>query len=44
MNTFLFLLFLYVGVLIVYLFTPYPTIIKKYPQLDQFKNHFENNL
>lgn len=38
MNNFLFLLYLYIGVFLVYIFTPYPELIQKYPQLDQFKN------
>jgi hypothetical protein len=41
MNNFLFLLYLYIGVFFVYVLTPYPEIVKKFPQLDQFKN-FKN--
>ena len=37
MNNFLFLFYLYIGVFLVYIFTPYPELIRKYPQLDQFK-------
>ena len=39
MNSFLFLLFLYFGVMIVYLLTPYPELVRKYPQLDQYKKN-----
>lgn len=38
MNTFLFLVYLYFLILFVNLFTPYPKIIKKFPQLDNFVN------
>ena len=38
MNNNLFLIYLYIGVFFVYLFTPYPKIIKKFPQIDNFIN------
>lgn len=37
MNNFLFLFYLYIGVFFVYILTPYPELIRKFPQLDQVK-------
>lgn len=34
MDNFLFLLYLYIGVFIVYTLTPYPELFIKYPSLD----------
>ena len=37
MDYFNFLFYLYIGVLFIYVSTPYPELIKKYPQLDNVK-------
>lgn len=37
MDYFNFLFYLYIGVMFIYVFTPYPELIKKYPQLDNVK-------
>ena len=37
MDYFNFLFYLYIGVMFTYVFTPYPELIKKYPQLDNVK-------
>lgn len=42
MDNFRFLLFLYIGVFIVYTLTPYPELFVKYPSLDSYAKKNKN--